>query len=115
MTQLPINAANTAALLDESMDDSLALRRFATQGDPAAFRALTQRYQSMVFATCRRVLRSQADAEDAAQETFLKFARAAATIRGNAAAWLENVRMRAVRNDTRCGRMVGEAAHPNAG
>ena len=88
MTQLPINAANTAALLDESMDDSLALRRFATQGDPTAFRALTQRYQSMVFATCRRVLRSQADAEDAAQETFLKFARAAATIRGNAAAWL---------------------------
>ncbi len=88
MTQLPLNAANTAALLDESMDDSVALSRFASQGDPAAFRALTQRYQSMVFATCRRVLRSQADAEDAAQETFLKFARAATTIRGNAAAWL---------------------------
>lgn len=87
MTQLPINAAN-ASLLDESLHDSVALSRFASQGDPAAFRALTQRYQSMVFATCRRVLHSQADAEDAAQETFLKFARAAATIRGNAAAWL---------------------------
>jgi hypothetical protein len=37
------------------------------------------------------------------------------TMFGRAAAWFENVRMRAVRNDKRWGRMVGEAAHPNAG
>jgi hypothetical protein len=37
------------------------------------------------------------------------------TMFGNVAAWLENVRMRAVRNDERCGRMVDEATHPNAG
>lgn len=85
MSQLPMHAGTA---IDELMDDAVALQRFATHGDPAAFRALTQRYQTMVFASCKRVLRSQADAEDAAQETFLKFARAAATIRGNAAAWL---------------------------
>jgi RNA polymerase sigma factor (sigma-70 family) len=74
--------------LDPSLDDRAALSRYANTGDPSAFAALTQRYQHMVLATCRRVLRSQADAEDAAQETFLKLAKHAGVIRGNAAAWL---------------------------
>jgi RNA polymerase sigma factor (sigma-70 family) len=81
-------SADAGSPLPEVMDDAIALQRFVAQGDPVAFRALTQRYQSMVFASCRRVLKSQADAEDAAQETFLKFTRAAASIRGNVAAWL---------------------------
>jgi RNA polymerase sigma factor (sigma-70 family) len=74
--------------LDPSLDDRTAVSRYASTGDPSAFAALTQRYQHMVLATCRRVLRSQADAEDAAQETFLKLAKHAGVIRGNAAAWL---------------------------
>ncbi len=68
--------------------DAAALSRYAATGDPMAFEALTARYQDMVFATCLRVLRRGADAEDAAQETFLKLARNASKIRGNVSAWL---------------------------
>jgi Fe2+ or Zn2+ uptake regulation protein len=57
------------------LDDRTALHRFAVTGDPVAFEVLTNRHQSMVLSTCVRILRSPADAEDAAQETFLKLAR----------------------------------------
>ena len=71
-----------------TIDDTTALSRYARSGDPTAFNTLIHRYQSMVLNTCLRVLRSHADAEDATQETFLKLAKNAANIRGNAAAWL---------------------------
>lgn len=65
-----------------------ALATYARTGDPAAFAVLSTRYRDMVYATCLRVLRSSADAEDAAQDTFFKLARSAASIQGNVAAWL---------------------------
>lgn len=71
-----------------TIDDTTALSRYARSGDPTAFNTLIHRYQGMVLNTCLRVLRSHADAEDATQETFLKLAKNAANIRGNAAAWL---------------------------
>lgn len=71
-----------------AMDDMGVLNRYARAGDPGAFEVLVLRYQGMVLATCRRILRTEADAEDAAQETFLKLARRAGSVRSNAAAWL---------------------------
>ncbi|MBY0311794.1 MAG: RNA polymerase sigma factor [Phycisphaerales bacterium] len=71
-----------------NLDDLAALRLFASTGDPRAFEAIVHRYQGMVLAACERTTRSRADAEDAAQETFLKLARGAGAIRSNAAAWL---------------------------
>lgn len=76
------------------LDDASALRRYAKVGDPRAFEVLVQRYQSMVLNTCRRVMHSSADAEDAAQETFLKLARRAGEIRSNLAAWLHACALR---------------------
>lgn len=76
------------------LEDSLALARYAAVGDPRAFEVLVHRYQSMVIQTCRRVMASQADAEDAAQETFLKLARKAGEIRSNVAAWLHACALR---------------------
>lgn len=70
------------------VSDREALRRFASTGDPEAFELLTRRYSAMVLATCRRRLAAEADAEDAAQETFLKLARQAGRVRTNVAAWL---------------------------
>ena len=81
-------AGFNASLGGASMDDVSALRRYARSGDPAAFEVLTRRYGAMVLATCRRRLLSEADAEDAAQETFLRLARQASTVRSNVAAWL---------------------------
>jgi RNA polymerase sigma factor (sigma-70 family) len=74
--------------LSPAATDAASLTAYAQTGDPLAFAALVQRYRQMVFATCMRVLHHEPDAEDAAQETFFKFARSALTIRGNAAAWL---------------------------
>lgn len=70
------------------MDDRAALRRYARTGDPEAFAVLAGRYRDMVFATCMRSLGNESDAEDAAQETFVRFAQQAGQIRSNAAAWL---------------------------
>ncbi len=86
MTTLPRSFGSV--LSGPRTDDATALGRYAKTGDPAAFETLTRRYQGMVFGTCLRVLRSAADAEDAAQETFLKLAKNAGSIGGNAAAWL---------------------------
>lgn len=103
-----------------SIDDVTALRRYARHGDPEAFEVLTARYGAMVLATCMRRLPSRDDAEDAAQETFLRLARQASRVRSNVAAWLhacavgasvDIVRRNAARGriETRSARAAGEA------
>ncbi len=87
------HASDPATGLPEALDDLTALRRYATTGDPAAFELLAHRYHAMVLATCRRVLRSEADAEDAAQQAFLKLAAHAGRVKSNAAAWLHAAAM----------------------
>ncbi|MEM0982892.1 MAG: sigma-70 family RNA polymerase sigma factor [Planctomycetota bacterium] len=74
--------------MSPAASDAVALRRYARNGDPDAFAVLSDRYRGMVLGVCRRVLRNESDAEDAAQETFLKFAQNARKVRSNAAAWL---------------------------
>jgi RNA polymerase sigma-70 factor, ECF subfamily len=44
----------------------------AQQGDPQAFTALVETYQRPVYNLCYRMLGNAEDAEDAAQETFLR-------------------------------------------
>lgn len=78
---------------NQPLNDRAALRRYARRGDPAAFEVLAYRYHAMVMATCRRALRDEADAEDAAQETFLKLAQHAGAIRSNVGAWLHAAAM----------------------
>ena len=48
----------------------------AALDDADAFRGLVERYQGRVFATCLRMLGRPADAQDAAQEAFLRAFRA---------------------------------------
>ena len=48
------------------------LARRCLRGDPAAMRELVDRFQPDVFALCVRLLRHRQDAEDVAQETFLR-------------------------------------------
>ena len=54
------------------MTDVESLLLAARGGDLAAYGRLVERTQSMVYAVCRQVLRRDADALDATQETFVR-------------------------------------------
>ena len=71
------------------MDDAALVARART-GDWQAFAALVQRHQATVYRVCYRVLGNREDAEDAAQEAFLRAYRKLATFRGESAfgTWL---------------------------
>ncbi|MGH7411417.1 MAG: RNA polymerase sigma factor [Candidatus Methylomirabilis sp.] len=57
-------------------DDDLAAIERASAGDSAAFEALVRKYQGWVFTLAYRMLGDRADAEEMAQEIFLKAYRA---------------------------------------
>jgi len=78
------------------LSDPELLGRFATARDGPAFAAIVGRHGPMVLATCRGVLRSADDAEDAFQATFLVLARKAGSIRvdGSLGGWLHRVARR---------------------
>ncbi len=67
----PVPPAMAAGDLDEA-----ALVERCRQGDPAAFSAFVRRYQDRVFHVCLRLCGRPAEAEDFAQEAFVRAWRA---------------------------------------
>ena len=70
-----LRPAATGSVIDEP---GLVAR--SASGDQAAFRTLTERHLSTVVAIARRMLRDDAEAEDVAQETFLRLWRTGTTL-----------------------------------
>jgi RNA polymerase sigma-70 factor (ECF subfamily) len=66
--------ASGETMSDKSTSDA-NLARQCRQGDAAAWRQLIRRCSPAVFRIALRILRSQADAEDAAQEVFMRIHR----------------------------------------
>ena len=79
------------------LEDGQLLARYSAANDAVAFEALVARHGPMVLATCRAVLKSEHDVEDAFQTTFLVLARKAHSIRAGdtLGGWLHRVAYRA--------------------
>jgi RNA polymerase sigma-70 factor (ECF subfamily) len=65
-------------------------------GNGEAFRVLVERASPPVLGVCRRILRDSDEAEDVAQDAFLRAYRALATFRGDGAfgAWVTRIAVR---------------------
>ena len=77
----------------EGHDDEARLVQQSRDGDSAAFATLVARYQQMIHALTFRMTGSMADAEDLAQETFVRAWRQLAGYRGDAkfSSWLYRI------------------------
>ena len=68
--------------------DLALLQQYVATRDGEALAAIMHQHQGMVYGTCMRILGNNADAEDAAQECFLKLVRNADRVRYSLGGWL---------------------------
>ena len=85
--------------MGRSADEAQLVDRLR-RGDPRAFEELVIAYQHRVFGVALRMLGSRAEAEEAAQEVFLRAHRAVADFRGDAklSTWLYAIASRLCMN-----------------
>ena len=93
------HAARAAASAVEAAYDAELVRRFHA-GDEAAFVEIITRYREKIFTIVLSLLRNHADAEEIAQDTFIRAHRALARFRGDSslATWLHRIAVNLARN-----------------
>ncbi len=74
-----------------SVNEQQLLDSWTSERDAEAFKAIANRYAGLVYATCRRILGNDSDAEDVAQECFVALAGAGRKPGGFLGAWLHRV------------------------
>jgi RNA polymerase sigma-70 factor (ECF subfamily) len=105
-----VSAAGGPLLAPEGGDDALLARLRA--GDAGAFEALVRRTSPRLLATLRGMLRSEEDARDALQETWLAAHRALGGFEGHArlSTWLHRIAVNAALMKLRSRRRRPEAS-----
>lgn len=98
MLVAPVTACDTSVMSTEQSD--LSLVQLAQRGDAGAFDALVRRYQHKVVKLVLRYVRDPAEAEDIAQEAFIKAYRALPRFRGDSAfyTWLYRIAINTAKN-----------------
>ncbi len=83
---------------DDELDRALVAR--VQQGQKAAFDLLVKKYQARVLALVQRLVRDRAEAEDVAQEAFIRAYRALVNFRGDSAfyTWLYRIAINTAKN-----------------
>ena len=95
----PDRAARATAARQEALHDMALVRRF-TAGDESAFVEIITRYRERIFAIAFSMLRNRADAEEIAQDTFIRAHRGLGGFRGDSAlgTWLHRIALNLSRN-----------------
>jgi RNA polymerase sigma factor (sigma-70 family) len=87
-----------------NLAEQMLLQRWADERDAEAFAEIVKRYAGLVYGTCRRVLRNEKEAEDVAQECFVKLAQVRRTTIGSLGGWLHTVATREALNRVKADR-----------
>ena len=92
-------AARNALSRKEALHDSTLVRRFKA-GDQSAFVEIVMRYREKMLVIAHSMLRNHADAEEIAQDTFIRAHRSLALFRGESSlsAWLHCITLNLARN-----------------
>jgi RNA polymerase sigma-70 factor, ECF subfamily len=93
-------AARTNEYRDAAAHDAILVRRFTQEGDESAFVEITTRYREKMYAVAFALLKNRADAEEIAQDTFIRAHRGLANFRGDSAlsTWLHRIALNLSRN-----------------
>ena len=89
----------TTTSIDEAAYDSVLVRRF-NAGDESAFVEIVTRYRAKMFSIALAHLRNPADAEEIAQDTFIRAHRGRSHFRGDSSlsTWLHRIAFNLSRN-----------------
>jgi RNA polymerase sigma-70 factor (ECF subfamily) len=92
-------ASRSAASRCEALHDAGLVRRF-NAGDENAFAEIVARYRERMFSVALALLKNRDDAEEIAQDTFIRAHRALATFRGDSSlvTWLHCITVNLARN-----------------
>jgi len=99
MTPPSVGSVESTSSSTEAEYDADLVRRFNC-GEEAAFNEIMSRYYGKILGLALNLLRNHADAEEIAQDTFLRVHRGLATFRGDSslATWLYRIALNLARN-----------------